>query len=188
MIDRAVDPRSGDTIVYELLRTPRGASEPVVVGRATFNGGSPTVEAPDEITIAVSELLARAFVDRIESDERPRGYRRSGHGSVDMLVPGMPEHFIARLRGLWLPYPDGSVVTARPATASPDFAAPRELITDTSDSGAQVTDPAVRRSTLAQASEILHVGPLVKANDPTPGTRQESERVVASRTDCGWIV
>jgi hypothetical protein len=188
MIDRAADPRTQDTIVYDLLRTPRGASEPAVVGQATFAAGRATVDAPDEVSIAVSELLGRAFVDRVEADERPRGYRRSGQGSVDMLVPGMPEHFIARLRGLWLPYPDGSVVTARPATSASEQPAARELAPDSSDSGAQVTDPAVRRATLAQSSEILHVGPLVKANDPEPGTRPASERMAAARTDCGWIV
>ena len=45
----------------------------------------------------------------------PAATAAAGSGMVDMLVPGMAEHFIARLRGLWLSYPDGSVVTARAA-------------------------------------------------------------------------
>src|SRR5918996_1324058 len=80
MIDQHADPRTEDTLVFELLR-------------------------------------GRAFVDRVRPDERPRGYRRTGRGIVDLLVPGMPEHFIARMRGLWLSYPDGSVITARAAAA-----------------------------------------------------------------------
>ena len=63
------------------------------------------------------QQLVGAHADRVQADERPRGYRRSGRGIVEMLVPGMAEHFIARLRGLWLSYPDGSVVTARPGAA-----------------------------------------------------------------------
>jgi len=38
------------------------------------------------VRVAVEELLGRAFVDRVQADERPRGYRRSGQGIVDMLV------------------------------------------------------------------------------------------------------
>ena len=78
------------------------------------------MDAPEAVSVAVLELLQRPFVDRVQADERPRGYRRSGRGIVDMLVPGMAEHFIARMRGLWLPYPDGTVVTAREATGPPD--------------------------------------------------------------------
>ena len=104
-----------------------------------------------------------------------------------MLVPGMPEHFIARLRGLWLPYPDGSVVTARPADRASAPSAARGHAADISEASPPVTDPAVRRMTLDQSTEILHVRPLVKASDPVPGTRPASERP-ASRTDCGWIL
>ena len=128
MIDRTADPRTDDTLVYELVRTERGAADPEVVGRATFQGGRVVVEAPESVKVAVEEQLSRAFVDRIQADERPRGYRRSGRGIVEMLVPGMAEHFIARLRGLWLSYPDGSVVTARPGEAMsslPTVADPR---------------------------------------------------------------
>ena len=56
MINRAGDPRTDDTIVYDLLRTPRGGA-PASVGRATFRGGSTTVDGPEEITVAVRELL-----------------------------------------------------------------------------------------------------------------------------------
>ena len=100
MIDRTADPRTDDTLTYELLVTMSGAAEPEVIGHATFRGGRARVEAPEAIRVAVEELLERAFVDRVQADERPRGYRRSGSGMVDMLVPGMAEHFIARLRGL----------------------------------------------------------------------------------------
>lgn len=185
MIDRTADPRTEDTLVYELLQTQRGAPEPDVVGRATFRGGRSVVEAPDGIRIAVEELLSRAFVDRVQADERPRGYRRSGSGMVDMLVPGMPEHFIARLRGLWLSYPDGSVVTARPGGAM----STQQTVTEPSDTGAPVTDAQVRRSSLVSADRRLGTRPLVRAHAPEDGRRPEGELAATSvnRTDCGWI-
>lgn len=186
MIDRAADPRTEDVIVFDLLRTPRGAADPEVIGTATFRHGRSAVEAPEEVTVAVSELLARGFVDRVQADERPRGYRRSGRGSVEMLVPGMPEHFIARLRGLWLPYPDGSVVTARAAVPTGGAAAAVAGVPDISEASPSVTDPAVRRLTLDRSAEVLNVRPLVSASDPVPGTRPTVDRP-ATRTDCGWI-
>jgi hypothetical protein len=188
MVSRASDPRTEDTIAFELLRTARGAQDPEVVGRATFRDGRSSVDAPDAVRIAVNELLEQAFVDRVEADERPRGYRRSGQRSVEMLVPGMAEHFVARLRGLWLPYPDGSVVTARAALpASPE--GPRHLAAaDLGESGPSVVDPSVRRATLSEVAEILHVGPLVRDNRPESGVRPPSERGDVSRTDCGWLV
>jgi hypothetical protein len=185
MISRWADPRTEDTIVYELLRTARDAADPQVIGTATFRDGRTQVDAPDEVAIAVDELLSRAFVDRIQADERPRGYRRSGRGIVDMLVPGMPEHFIARLRGLWLPYPDGSVVTARQAEIGP--AQPRAPAIAPAETGPAVTDPAVRRGTLSQTTDILHTRPLVRANDPLSGLRGPHQAAV-HRSDCGWIV
>ncbi|MGH2428731.1 MAG: hypothetical protein ACRDGV_07595 [Candidatus Limnocylindria bacterium] len=193
MIDRVADPRTEDTITYELLSTPRGASAPEVVGRATFRGGRSSIEAPDGIAIAIEELLSRAFVDRVRADERPRGYRRSGRGIVDMLVPGMAEHFIARMRGLWLSYPDGSVVTAREALNRPSAARSRDSMAgpDLGEAGSPVTDPAVRRATLAGADDKLGSRPLVRAHAPDTGIRPEdeapSDRPV-SRTDCGWLV
>ena len=185
MIDRTADPRTEDTLVYELLRSQRGAAEPEVVGHATFRGGQAVVEAPDNIRIAVEELLARAFVDRVQADERPRGYRRSGTGMVDMLVPGMPEHFIARLRGLWLSYPDGSVVTARPGGAMSTL----QTVTEPSDTGTPVTDAQVRRSTLVSADRRLGTRPLVRPHDPEDGRRPEGGLALGplNRTDCGWI-
>jgi len=183
MIDRAVDPRTEDTIVYELLCGPINGT-PSVIGRATFQGGRSRVDAPDAVSVAVSELLAQTFVDRVAADERPRGYRRTGRGQVDMLVPGMPEHFVARLRGLWLPYPDGTVVTARPAGSA--ALAPPPPATELDESGAPVTDAAVRRSTLASSGDALRLRPLVAANDPLSGLRPAGD-VVAARTDCGWI-
>jgi hypothetical protein len=185
MIDRATDPRTEDVIVYDLLRTPSGGADGEPIGTATFRQGRVSVDAPDEVEVAVSELLARSFVDRLQADERPRGYRRSGQGRVDMLVPGMPEHFIARLQGLWLPYPDGSVVTARPAVTVGGSAAGVPAA-DVSEASPPVTDPAVRRMTLDQSTEILNVRPLVAANDPVSGARPTTDRP-AARTDCGWI-
>jgi hypothetical protein len=124
-------------------------------------------------------------VDRVQSDERPRGYRRSRAGQVDLLVPGMAEHFVARMRGLWLAYPDGSLVTARPAVGRPPVPGPRAALPDIAEGEAPVTDPAVRRATLADSGERGR-HPLVRANDPATGIRA-GERAVA-RTDCGWIV
>ena len=187
MVSRAADPRTGDRIVYELLRTPRGASQPEVIGRATFRDGSSAVDAPEEVAIAVTELLGRAYVDRVEADERPRGYRRTGRSSVEMLVPGMAEHFVARLRGLWLPYPDGSVITAREAVVDSSQPVARAAVPDPGETGPAVVDPAIRRASLAQSTEILHVGPLIRANDPATGLRPPSERRDVARTDCGWI-
>ncbi|MDQ3880505.1 MAG: hypothetical protein M3295_05490, partial [Chloroflexota bacterium] len=106
-------PARDDVIAFELLRTARGSRDALPVGTVTFTAGATRVDAPDNIAVAVEEELARPFVDRVQADERPPGYRRSGRGAVDFLVPGMPEHFRARMRGLWLSYPDGSVVTAR---------------------------------------------------------------------------
>lgn len=186
MLDRPADPRTEDRLVYELVSTDRKSGEERVVGTASFQDGRSSVEAPEAISVAVSELLERAFVDRVQADERPRGYRRSGRPMVDMLVPGMPEHFIARLRGLWLPYPDGSVVTAResmPAARAPRFEAP-----EPAEVGPVVTDPAVRRATLAESNEVLNVRPIVQANPPATGLRGPDDRVGVSRTDCGWIV
>lgn len=190
MIDRSADPRTEDTIVFELLRTAPGATSPEVVGRAIFRGGRSRVDAPDEVAVAVSEQLERAFVDRVQADERPRGYRRSGRGIVDMLVPGMPEHFIARLRGLWLSYPDGSVVTAREAAIAPATGPPFPH-PDLAEAGPPVTDPSVRRSTLAAADRTIGSRPLVRPNAPETGIRPEPTASAAqpvSRTDCGWLV
>ncbi|TME30439.1 MAG: hypothetical protein E6I62_08925, partial [Chloroflexi bacterium] len=101
MISRVADPRTDDRIVYELLRTEPPRETARVIGEAIFSRGTTTVEAEENVAVAVQELLERPFVDRVQADERPRGYRRSRSGEVDLLVPGMPEHFIARMRGLW---------------------------------------------------------------------------------------
>ena len=185
MIERTADPRTDDRLVYELLRTPRGAETPEVVGRATFHGGRTSVEAPEAIRVAVEELLARAFVDRIRADERPRGYRRSGQGIVDMLVPGMAEHFIARLRGLWLSYPDGTVVTARAGSSLSSLPTLSEPAPDT---GSPVTDPRVRRATLVTADRLIGARPLVITHAPEDGTRPIAAVGTIGRSDCGWIV
>jgi hypothetical protein len=178
--------RTEDTIVYELLEG-RGSDEPTVLGHATFRDGASAIDAPEAIALAVRELLARPFVDRVQADERPRGYRRSRRGQVDLLVPGMPEHFVARMRGLWLAYPDGTLITARPASTRPSVPGPRVAAPDVSEGDAPVTDPAVRRATLAESGEVLSARPLVQANDPTTGVRQGGGRKVA-HTDCGWLV
>jgi hypothetical protein len=185
MSDRPVDPRTEDRIAYELLRTDRASGQAEVVGTAVFREGRSTVEGHEAVAVAVRELLGRAFVDRVQADERPRGYRRSGHGQVDMLVPGMAEHFIARMRGLWLPYPDGTVVTAREAAASaPDRPRPSEPVEAPT---VVVTDPSVRRVTLAESEQVLNARPIVQANPPVVGLRGPDERHEVNRTDCGWI-
>jgi hypothetical protein len=178
MLDRPADPRTEDTIVYELVRTDRSTGESSVVGRAIFSDARSVVEAPEGIKVAVEELLGQPFVDRVRSDERPRGYRRSGRGIVDLLVPGMAEHFIARLRGLWLAYPDGALITARPASPTARPPRPARLAT---------ADPALRRATLTESIGILNARPLVRSNDPLTGLRPDEERAGVARTDCGWI-
>lgn len=186
MTQRPTDPRTEDRITYELVRTDRKSGQAEAVGTATFENGRSTVDAPEAVAVAVRELLGRVFVDRVQADERPRGYRRSGQGIVDMLVPGMPEHFIARLRGLWLPYPDGTVVTARQATIAP---AMRPSVAEPIDLGTSaVTDPAVRRVTLAETERVLNARPIVRANPPVIGQRPPAEQREVNRTDCGWIV
>ena len=186
MLDRPTDPRTEDRIVFELVSTDRGSGEERLLGTATFQDGRSNVDARESVAVAVTDLLQRAFVDRVQADERPRGYRRSGSGMVDMLVPGMPEHFIARLRGLWLPYPDGTVVTAR-EVGQPSRAL-RVSEHEAVEAGPPVTDPSVRRSTLAETNQILNVRPIVPANPPTTGLRPAGERAGVSRTDCGWLV
>lgn len=185
MIQRPTDLRTEDTIVYELLRStgPTGLAE--VVGRATFRDGRSEVDAPDGVAIAVRELLERGFVDRVHVSERPRGYRRTTGGRVEMLVPGMAEHFVARLRGLWLPYPDGTVVTARPAGDRPQTR-PAGLTLDLPEASAPVADPTIRQATLTEADAVLSTRPLVRGNEPASGVRPIDERTL-SRTDCGWI-
>ena len=158
----------------------------MVVGSATFQGGRWQVHAPENVTAALDELLARPFVDRVRADERPRGYRRSGQGQVDMLVPGMAEHFVARMRGLWLAFPDQTVVTARAARVQVSAASPTAL-PETADAGPPVVDPAVRRSTLERADDAVSARALVRAADPDAGTRPAGS-VAVRRTDCGWIV
>jgi hypothetical protein len=184
MLSRHSDPRTEDRITYELVRSgPEGES---VVGVATFEGGRWQVTASEEIVVAVEEQLSRPFVDRIRSDERPRGYRRSGEGQVDLLVPGMAEHFVARMRGLWLAFPDETVVTARAGRVQPSAAAPSSL-PEAPVAGPPVVDPAVRRSTLERADDAVSARGLVRAADPDSGTRPAGTASVR-RTDCGWIV
>jgi hypothetical protein len=186
VIDPLARLRTEDTIVYELLQGSQAGDERTVVGTATFRDGTSRVEAPEAVAVAIDELLASPFVDRVQADERPRGYRRSRRGQVDLLVPGMPEHFIARMRGLWLAYPDGSLITARPAVGRPPVPGPRPALPEVTEGEAPVTDPAVRRAVLAEA-ELLGAGPLVKASEPATGIRPGDHRAVA-RTDCGWLV
>lgn len=187
VIDPIARLRTEDTIVYELIQGSQGSDDGTVVGTATFRDGSSKVEAPDAISLAVEELLSRPFVDRVQADERPRGYRRSRAGQVDLLVPGMPEHFVARMRGLWLAYPDGSLITARPAVGTPLVPGPRAAVPELAEGDAPVTNPAVRRATLADSGELLGARPLVRASEPATGIRAGEGRAVA-RTDCGWLV
>lgn len=182
VISRAADPRTVDRIVYELLRTPPGGGDPAVIGSATYAVGATSIEADTEVETALRELLARPFVDRVQADERPRGYRRSQQGQVDLLVPGMPEHFIARMRGLWLSYPDGSVVTARElGSVSPAalLVAPESVETTPA-----VVDPTTRLATLAVSDQTVGARPLVRAHPPIEGDRPGA---APHRTDCGWL-
>jgi pyruvate/2-oxoglutarate dehydrogenase complex dihydrolipoamide acyltransferase (E2) component len=101
----------------------------------------------------------------------------------------MPEHFIARLRGLWLSYPDGSVVTARQASSSSALA-----VADASpDAAPPVTDAATRRSSLADADRVVNRSPLVRAHAPDTGIRPAQALAhpgtgPVGRSDCGWLV
>jgi hypothetical protein len=188
VLKRSADPRTTDRIVYELMRR-RPATGDEVVGTATFSAGTVRVEADEEVQVAVREILARPFVDRVQADERPRGYRRSRQGEVDLLVPGMPEHFIARMRGLWLSYPDGSVVTARePGAPSGLRAGPSAAayLPEPVETVPTVVDPAVRRATLARADQTTGGRPLVRPHAPLTGERPVPPGT--RRTDCGWLV
>ena len=187
MLHQPSDPRTEDTIVFELLQADRSGGDAEIVGSATFADGRTTVDAPEAIAVAVRELLQRPFVDRVQADERPRGYRRSGRGVVDMLVPGMAEHFIARLRGLWLAYPNGTVVTAREGATAGHAVTTSPTVLDRIETGPAVSDPSVRRATLAESTAILNARPLVHANEPLTGLRLPAERPDLTRTDCGWI-
>lgn len=188
MIDRASDQRTEDRIEYELIRTDRSSGATRVVGFATYARGATSVEADEDLAVAVRELLARPFVDRVQADERPRGYRRTGRSSVDMLVPGMPQHFVARMRGLWLPYPDGTVVTARvPAAPADEPTSPGRHL-DVSENTPPVTDPSIRRMTLAVADETAGTHELVHGHAPLDGTRSPEDASASHRTDCGWLV
>ena len=185
VISRVADPRTADRIVYELLRTRAPGEPATVIGEAVFSRGATTVEADENVAVAIRELLERPFVDRVQADERPRGYRRSGSAQVDLLVPGMPEHFIARMRGLWLPYPDGSLITAREAgsTTQPPQAV---FLPEAVESLPPVVDPSMRRATLAISDETAGGRPLVRSHPPIPGDRADD--ALAHRTDCGWLV
>ena len=184
MLSRNSDPRTEDVITFDLVRT--GPDGEAVVGTATFQSGRSRVDAPENVTAALEELLAQPFVDRVRADERPRGYRRSGQGQVDLLVPGMAEHFVARLRGLWLAFPDQTVVTAREGRVHP-APPPPSVLPDQGEAGPPVVDPAVRRSTLERADQAVSARALVRAADPEAGTRPAGS-VAVRRTDCGWIV
>jgi len=182
MLSRSIDPRTGDTIVYDLV--DGGAR----VGTATFSSGRVTVVAPESIRVAVEELLERPFVDRIQADERPRGYRRTGSASVDMLLPGMPEHFVARMRGLWLQFPGGGLITAREGDRTPAGPTTETVVTDSAEAGSPVVDPGTRRTTLADADGRVSARSLVRAPAiPDEGLRP-SEVAPLHRSDCGWIV
>ncbi len=188
MINRASDPRTADRIVFEILRTAPGTDVPQVIGRAIFSGGSTAVDAEENVAVAIRELLARPFVDRVQADERPRGYRRSSRGQVDFLVPGMAEHFIARLRGLWLSYPDGSVVTAREEPPSSALSESLPALPEATESSPAVVDSSRRREALEGDEETAGGPPLVRGHAPLSGLRAVETPPSAHRTDCGWIV
>jgi hypothetical protein len=99
----------------------------------------------------------------------------------------MAEHFIARMRGLWLSYPDGSVVTARPPGRD-DVQPAAPIRSELAESNPPVTDPAVRRASLAAADRSFGVRSLVRAHAPEDGRRPDQPAGPLSRTDCGWVV
>lgn len=184
MLSRNSDPRTEDVITFDLVQT--GPDGETIVGSATFQAGRTRVDAPENVTAALEEQLAQPFVDRVRADERPRGYRRTGTGQVDLLVPGMAEHFVARMRGLWLAFPDQTTVTAREGRVQ--FAPPPpSVLPEQGEAGPPVVDPAVRRSTLERADNAVSARALVRAADPDAGTRPAGS-VAVRRTDCGWIV
>ena len=119
----------------------------------------------------------------------PAATAAAGSGIVDMLVPGMPEHFIARMRGLWLSYPDGSVVTARAAQGGSSSSV---ALPESTDVGPAVTDARLRRATLVAADRTLGTRPLVLSHPPETGLRPEADLAPStapvSRSDCGWLV
>ena len=183
VITRAADPRTTDRIVYDLVRSASGQEGGDVIGTATFAAGSIELSTEPDVEAAIRELLARPFVDRVQADERPRGYRRSRQGQVDLLVPGMAEHFIARMRGLWLSYADGAVVTAREVTF-PEEPSSGIVLAEAVESVPAVVDPSIRRTTLAASEETVG-RPLVRAHPPLSGQRESG--VASHRTDCGWL-
>jgi hypothetical protein len=185
VLSRSRDPRTEDVITFDLVRT--GPDGEVTIGTATFEDGRTHVAAPEDVRIAVEELLARPFVDRVRADERPRGYRRTGQAQVDLLVPGMAEHFVARMRGLWLAFPDQTVITGREGHAPATGPGPAPM-PESRDAAPSVVDPAVRRSTLERADNAVSARALVRAADPDPGTRPTGSAASLRRTDCGWIV
>ena len=80
---------------------------------------------------------------------------------------------------------DGTVVTAREAAASaPGRPRPSEPVEAPT---VVVTDPSVRRVTLAESEQVLNARPIVQANPPVVGLRGPDERHEVNRTDCGWI-
>lgn len=188
MVSPLTDPRTEDTLVYDVLRGPQGAPGEVI-GRATFRDGVSTVAVEGDAKIAIEEVLGRSFVDRAEADERPRGYRRTRRGRVEMLVAGTAEHFVARMRGLWLSYPDGTVVTARVAA---DATVPAILTPESTDVGPPITDSSLRIATLANANTVLDVRPLAIWHPPETGMRPAEATAdrdrASNRTDCGWLV
>jgi hypothetical protein len=96
----------------------------------------------------------------------------------------MAEHFVARMRGLWLSYPDGSVVTAAAVSGA---SLPAVIEPETTDVGPPVTDSAVRRASLTVSDDTLNKRPLVLAHAPESGIRPQGP-TTAGRTDCGWLV
>ena len=93
------------------------------------------------------------------------------------------------MRGLWLSYPDGSVITARAATAGSSTAV---ALPEATDVGPPVTDARTRRSTLGAADRTLGTRPLVLSHPPDTGIRPAARRPPsrwrrsAAPTAAGW--
>ena len=81
----------------------------------------------------------------------------------------------------------GAVLVFTNAAGTRSIPDPRTALPDIGEGEAPVTDPAVRRATLAETAELLGAGPLVRGSEPVTGVRPAEDRPVA-RTDCGWIV
>ena len=72
--------------------------------------------------------------------------------------------------------------------AAADEPASRVRHLDASENTPAVTDPSIRRMTLAIADETAGTRALVNGHAPLDGTRPAEDVPSPHRTDCGWLV